>query len=152
MPSPISDVLVPINRKYPIDTLLAACREFAGALPRQKITFEYVMLDGINDTPEHARRLARRLADVPAKVNLIPFNPFPDTRYRRSPDAVTDRFREVLMAAGVMTITRKTRGGDIDAACGQLAGRVVPRSRRVAERRGLRPAPAAQGLRDDRDG
>ena len=148
----LRDVLVPINRKYPIDTLLAACREFAGALPRQKITFEYVMLDGINDTPEHARRLARRLADVPAKVNLIPFNPFPDTRYRRSPDAVTDRFREVLMAAGVMTITRKTRGGDIDAACGQLAGRVVPRSRRVAERRGLRPAPAAQGLRDDRDG
>ena len=148
----LRDVLVPINRKYPIDTLLAACREFAGVLPRQKITFEYVMLDGINDTPEHARRLARRLADVPAKVNLIPFNPFPDTRYRRSPDEVTDRFREVLMAAGVMTITRKTRGGDIDAACGQLAGRVVPRSRRVAERRGLRPALAAQGLRDDRDG
>ena len=148
----LRDVLVPINRKYPIDTLLAACREFAGALPRQKITFEYVMLDGINDTPEHARRLARRLADVPAKVNLIPFNPFPDTRYRRSPDTTIDRFREVLMAAGVMTITRKTRGGDIDAACGQLAGRVVPRSRRVAERRGLRPAPAAQGLRDDRDG
>ena len=147
----LRDVLVPINRKYPIGTLLAACREFAGALPRQKITFEYVMLDGVNDTPEHARRLARRLADVPAKVNLIPFNPFPGTRYRRSPDATIDRFREVLMAAGVMTITRKTRGDDIDAACGQLAGRVVPRSRRVAERRGLQPAPAVQGLWDDRD-
>ena len=133
----LRDVLVPINRKYPIDTLLAACREFADALPRQKITFEYVMLDGINDTPEHARRLTRRLAGVPAKVNLIPFNPFPGIRYRRSPDATIDRFRDVLMAAGLMTITRKTRGGDIDAACGQLAGRVVPRSRRVAERRGL---------------
>ena len=133
----LRDVLVPINRKYPIDTLLAACREFAGVLPRQKITFEYVMLDGVNDTPEHARGLARRLAGVPAKVNLIPFNPFPATRYRRSPDAVIDRFRDVLMAAGLMTITRKTRGDDIDAACGQLAGRVVPRSRRVAERRGL---------------
>ena len=133
----LRDVLVPINRKYPIDTLLAACREFADALPRQKITFEYVMLDGINDTPEHARRLTRRLAGVPAKVNLIPFNPFPGIRYRRSPDATIGRFRDVLMAAGLMTITRKTRGGDIDAACGQLAGRVVPRSRRVAERRGL---------------
>ena len=133
----LRDVLVPINRKYPIDTLLAACREFADALPRQKITFEYVMLDGVNDTPKHARRLTRRLAGVPAKVNLIPFNPFPGARCRRSPDAVIDRFRDVLMAAGLMTITRKTRGGDIDAACGQLAGRVVPRSRRVAERRGL---------------
>ena len=133
----LRDVLVPINRRYPIDTLLAACREFAAALPRQRITFEYVMIDGVNDTPEHARRLIRRLADVPAKINLIPFNPFPGTRYRRSSAAAIDRFRDVLMAAGVMTITRKTRGDDIDAACGQLAGRVVPRSRRVAERRGL---------------
>ncbi len=141
----LRDVLVPINRKYPIDVLLAACREFAHTLPRQKITFEYVMLDAVNDTPEHARRLARRLGDVPAKVNLIPFNAFPDTRYRRSTAAAIDRFRDVLMAAGVMTITRKTRGDDIDAACGQLAGRVVPRSRRVAERRGLQVAPARHG-------
>ena len=138
----LRDVLVPINRKYPIDTLLAACREFADTLPRQKITFEYVMLDEVNDTPEHARRLVRRLIDLPAKVNLIPFNAFPGTRYRRSPAAVVERFRDVLMAAGVMTITRKTRGDDIDAACGQLAGLVVPRSRRVAERRGLHLAPA----------
>ena len=142
----LRDVLVPINRRYPIDTLLAACREFAAALPRQRITFEYVMIDGVNDTPEHARRLIRRLADVPAKINLIPFNPFPGTRYRRSSAAAIDRFRDVLMAAGVMTITRKTRGDDIDAACGQLAGRVVPRSRRVAERRGLQPAPAVRGI------
>ena len=141
----LRDILVPINRTYPIDLLLSACREFAGALPRQKVTFEYVMLDEVNDTPGHARRLARRLADLPAKVNLIPFNPFPGTRYRRSPPVVIDRFRDMLLAAGVMTITRKTRGDDIDAACGQLAGRVVPRSRRVAERRGVQVAPAAQG-------
>ena len=140
----LRNILVPINRTYPIDMLLRACREFAGVLPRQKITFEYVMLDAINDTPEHARRLARRLGDLPAKVNLIPFNPFPGTRYRRSPPAVIDRFRDILLAAGVMTITRKTRGDDIDAACGQLAGRVVPRSRRVAERRGVQIAPVTQ--------
>ena len=141
----LRDVLVPINRTYPIDMLLAACREFTDALPRQKITFEYVMLDAVNDTPDHARRLARRLGDLPAKVNLIPFNPFPGTRYRRSPAVVVDRFRDILLAAGVMTITRKTRGDDIDAACGQLAGRVVPRSRRVARRRAAQAAPALQG-------
>ena len=141
----LRDVLVPINRTYPIDMLLAACREFAGALPRQMITFEYVMLDAVNDTPEHARRLARRLGDLPAKVNLIPFNPFPGARYQRSPAVVVDRFRDILLAAGVMTITRKTRGDDIDAACGQLAGRVVPRSRRVARRRGVQAAPALRG-------
>ena len=141
----LRDVLVPINRKYPIDLLLAACREFADARPRQKITFEYVMLDEVNDTPEHARRLARRLDDVPAKVNLIPFNAFPGTRYRRSRDAAIERFRDLLLAAGVMTITRKTRGDDIEAACGQLAGRVAPRSRRVAQRRGVRTAPVPHG-------
>ena len=141
----LRDVLVPINRTYPIDMLLAACREFADALPRQKITFEYVMLDAVNDTPEHARRLARRLSGLPAKVNLIPFNPFPGIRYRRSPAVVVDRFRDILMAAGVITITRKTRGDDIDAACGQLSGRVTPRSRRVARRRGVQAAPVLQG-------
>ena len=127
----LRDILVPINRKYPIDTLLAACREYADALPRQKITFEYVMMDEVNDTVEHARRLACRLADLPAKVNLIPFNPIPGTQYRRSSAAVLERFRDVLMAAGIMTITRKTRGDDIDAACGQLAGRVAARGRRL---------------------
>ena len=141
----LRDVLVPINRTYPIDMLLAACREFADVLPRQKITFEYVMLDSVNDTPEHARRLARRLGDLPAKVNLIPFNSFPGAHYRRSPAVVVDRFRDILLAADVMTITRKTRGDDIDAACGQLAGRVAPRSRRVARRRGVQPAPAPPG-------
>ena len=141
----LRDILVPINRTWPIDLLFSACREFAGTLPRQKITFEYVMLDEVNDTPGHARRLARRLGDLPAKVNLIPFNSFPGTRYRRSPAEAIDRFRDILLAADVMTITRKTRGEDIDAACGQLAGRVMPRSRRVAERRGVPVAPASQG-------
>ena len=141
----LRDILVPINRTWPIDRLLSACREFASALPRQKITFEYVMLDEVNDTPVHARRLAHRLRDLPAKVNLIPFNPFPGTRYRRSPTEAIDRFRDILLAADVMTITRKTRGDDIDAACGQLAGLVTPRSRRVAQRRGVPVAQAPQG-------
>ena len=141
----LRDVLVPINRKYPIDMLLAACREFADALPRQKITFEYVMLAEVNDTPEHARRLARRLSDLPAKVNLIPFNSFHGARYRCSPAAAIDRFRDVLLAADLMTITRKTRGDDIEAACGQLAGRVAPRVRRSVASRRLRPAPVAPG-------
>ena len=130
----LRNVLVPINRKYPIDTLLAACREFADALPRQKITFEYVMIDEVNDTVAHARRLAVRLGDLPAKVNLIPFNPIPGTHYRRSSAASIERFRDLLMGAGIMTITRKTRGADIDAACGQLAGRVAARGRRLRDR------------------
>ncbi len=93
------------------------------------------MLDGVNDSPAHARALARCLRGIPAKVNLIPFNPFPDTRYRRSPQARIDAFREVLMASGLITITRKTRGDDIDAACGQLAGKVVARAARIQRRK-----------------
>ncbi len=134
--NPLRDELVPINRKYPIEILLDACREFANALPRQKITFEYVMIDGVNDSLDHARRLVERLIDLPAKVNLIPFNPFPGTDYRRSAPETIERFRDRLMAAGLMTVTRKTRGDDIDAACGQLAGRVIARGRRSAARRG----------------
>ena len=88
------------------------------------------MLDGVNDSDAHARELSRILQGIPAKVNLIPFNPFPQTRYRRSPDARIERFRELLLKAGLMAITRKTRGDDIDAACGQLVGRVQDRSRR----------------------
>ena len=88
------------------------------------------MLAGVNDSPGHAHELVRLLRDVPAKVNLIPFNPFPQTRYRRSPKEVIDRFRDILVDAGLTTITRKTRGDDIDAACGQLAGRVQDRTRR----------------------
>ena len=131
----LRDELVPLNRHYPIRELLAACRRYVQDEPRERITFEYVMLDGVNDSRHHARELAALLSDVPAKVNLIPFNPFPGGGYRRSAPHVIDAFREVLLAGGIMTITRKTRGEDIDAACGQLAGHVQPRSRRMRLRR-----------------
>ena len=127
----LRDRLVPLNRKYPIEELLAACRRYAAANPKQKITFEYVMLDGVNDSPEHARALIQRLRPVPAKVNLIPFNPFPGAPFRRSPAAVIDAFRERLNTAGIVAITRRPRGDDIDAACGQLAGEVIARAARV---------------------
>ena len=122
--------LVPLNRKYPIRDLLAACRRYVAGEARRRVTFEYVMLEGVNDGDEHARALIRLLRDMPAKVNLIPFNPFPATRYRRSRPERIAAFRDLLMAAGLTTITRKTRGDDIDAACGQLAGRFVDRTRR----------------------
>lgn len=126
----LRDELVPLNRKYPLAELMSACRRYADGDRQRRITFEYVMLDGVNDSLEQARALARLLAGIPAKVNLIPFNPFAGSRYRRTPPQRIDRFREVLLAAGIMTITRKTRGEDIDAACGQLAGRVLDRTRR----------------------
>ncbi len=126
----LRDELVPLNRKYPIKELLDACCRYVADEPRRRVTFEYVMLDGVNDSLVHAGALARLLEGVPAKVNLIPFNPFPQTRYRRSPQERIDAFRELLTAAGLTTITRKTRGDDIDAACGQLAGRVEDRTRR----------------------
>jgi 23S rRNA (adenine2503-C2)-methyltransferase len=120
--------LVPINRKHPIDELLAACWHYIDQQNGRSVTFEYVMLDGVNDKPEHARQLVRLLKGHPAKVNLIPFNVFPGTRYRRSPAAAIARFREILNDHGVIATTRKTRGDDIDAACGQLAGRVTDRT------------------------
>jgi 23S rRNA (adenine2503-C2)-methyltransferase len=126
----LRDELVPLNKKYPIHDLLDACRRYCADSPRSRVTFEYVMLAGVNDSPEHAHQLVRLLRDVPAKVNLIPFNPFPQTRYQRSSKDVIDRFRDILIDAGLTTITRKTRGDDIDAACGQLAGRVQDRTRR----------------------
>ena len=125
----LRDDLVPINRKYPIDTLLTACRDYVATNPKQKVTFEYVMLKGINDRPTDARLLARLLSTLPAKVNLIPFNPFPGSGYHCSPRGAIDEFRDILLRADVLTMTRKTRGQDIDAACGQLAGRVVARGR-----------------------
>lgn len=131
----LRDRLVPLNRHYPIRDLLAACRRYVADDPREKITFEYVLLEGVNDSLAHARELAGLLADVPAKVNLIPFNAFPASGYRRSGQGAIDAFRDVLLARDVMTITRRTRGGDIDAACGQLAGVVTPRSRRMRARR-----------------
>ncbi|NIM28262.1 MAG: 23S rRNA (adenine(2503)-C(2))-methyltransferase RlmN [Gammaproteobacteria bacterium] len=138
----LRDELVPLNKHYPIRDLLAACRRYVAGDPREKVTFEYVMLAGVNDSRQHALELAALLADVPSKVNLIPFNPFPSSGYRRSPEHVIDAFRDVLLSRGIMTITRKTRGGDIDAACGQLAGVVQPRSQRMRARRAGRLAPA----------
>jgi 23S rRNA (adenine2503-C2)-methyltransferase len=126
----LRDEIVPLNRKYPIAELLNACRRYVEHQPHRRITFEYVMLDGVNDRPEDARALIELLRDVPSKINLIPFNPFPQARYERSSSASIDRFRHALMDAGFTTITRRTRGDDIDAACGQLAGQVNDRTRR----------------------
>jgi 23S rRNA (adenine2503-C2)-methyltransferase len=125
----LRDQLVPLNKKYPISELLEACKEYVGE-GRRRVTFEYVMLAGINDSDSHARQLARRLEGVPAKVNLIPFNPFPETRYKRSSGNRIHSFFEILNRAGIVTITRRTRGDDIDAACGQLAGEFIDRTRR----------------------
>jgi 23S rRNA (adenine2503-C2)-methyltransferase len=117
--------LVPINRKYPLAELIEACKRYtAGKDRKTHIVYEYVMLDGINDHPEHARELARLLAGMPAKVNLIPFNPFPETRYKRSKPETIKAFSDILRAKRIITTTRRTRGDDIDAACGQLVGRV----------------------------
>lgn len=126
----LRDELVPLNRKYPIRMLLDACRRYVANEPRRRVTFEYVMLAGVNDSEAHARELVALLDGVPAKVNLIPFNSFPETRYRRSDRVTIDRFRDIVLRAGLMTVTRKTRGDGIDAACGQLAGRVHDRTRR----------------------
>ncbi len=124
----LRDQLVPINRKHPIAELLDACWVYVEKQNARSITFEYVMLDGINDQPAHAYELVKLLKGRPAKVNLIPFNPFPQTRYTRSPAAAIERFRDILNANGVIATTRRTRGDDIDAACGQLVGRVNDRT------------------------
>ena len=164
----LRDVLVPINRKYPLRELMEACRRYvrgmptdalaldddaadeaatAGGIPpalahkwkrdgapRDFITFEYVMLDGVNDGIEHARALVALTRDVPCKFNLIPFNPFPNSGYRRSGSGQIRAFQETLMAAGFIATVRKTRGEDIDGACGQLAGQVIDRTRRRLRR------------------
>ncbi|MDP3268948.1 MAG: 23S rRNA (adenine(2503)-C(2))-methyltransferase RlmN [Legionella sp.] len=122
--------LVPINKKYPLAQLMALCKRYFKDEPRRKVTFEYVMLKGVNDQLEHANQLIKLLKDVPAKVNLIPFNPFPLTEYQRSSQEAIDAFRDRLISNGINTITRKTRGDDIDAACGQLAGNVKDKTSR----------------------
>ncbi len=130
----LRDEIVPINRKYPLKELMAACRRYLEKAPRDFITFEYVMLDGVNDTVEHARQLLALVKDVPCKFNLIPFNPFPDSGYLTSRSEQIRRFRDTLMQAGYVVTTRKTRGEDIDAACGQLAGKVQDKTRRAEKR------------------
>jgi 23S rRNA (adenine2503-C2)-methyltransferase len=137
----LRDTLVPLNKKYPIEELMDACVRYAERKPRTSITFEYTMMKGINDQPEHARALAKLMRKVDArvqrdnaaKVNLIPFNPFPGTRYERSEESDIRAFQKQLLDSGVLTMVRRTRGDDIDAACGQLKGQVNDRTRRQAE-------------------
>lgn len=126
----LRDELVPINQKYPLAELMAACSEYAKQGPRKHITFEYVMLEGVNDSIQDARALAKLLKNVPAKINLIPFNPFPNSAYLCSKAETITRFKDMLHKAGIVTTIRKTRGEDIDAACGQLVGKVKDKSRR----------------------
>ena len=131
----LRDKLVPVNRKYPLRDLIAACNRYLEKAPRDFVTFEYVMLDGVNDAPEHARELAAIARQVRCKYNLIPFNPFPHSGFKRSDPERIRRFAEILSRAGLTVTTRKTRGDDIAAACGQLAGDVADRTRRAASRR-----------------
>ncbi len=126
----LREQLVPINKKYPIKQLLDACKDYVKGHNRRRITFEYVMLKGINDSLEHARELVKILKPIPSKLNLIPFNPYPNAIYQCSDRKTIDQFRDYVMKNGIITVTRKTRGEDIDAACGQLVGRVKDRSRR----------------------
>jgi len=137
----LRDRLVPLNRKHPLRDLMAACQRYLKYAPRDFITFEYVMLDGVNDGDDHARELIALVRDVPCKFNLIPFNPFPDAGLRRSVPERIRSFAQILQDAGIVTTTRRTRGDDIDAACGQLAGEVQDRTRRT-ERKQLPPLVA----------
>ncbi len=151
----LREQLVPLNRKYPIAELMAACVRYLRAnRRRESVTFEYTLIKGVNDQPEHARQLARLMrqfdnavqARDSGKVNLIPFNPFPGTRYERPDEATIRAFQKILLDAQVLTMVRRTRGDDIDAACGQLKGQVMDRTRRQAEFRrslqGGQQAPA----------
>ena len=128
----LRDVLVPINKKYPIRDLLAACERYLPAAPRDFITFEYVMLNGVNDSVALARELVQLVRNIPCKLNLIPFNAFAGSGYERSTVETISNFQDVLMQAGIITTIRKTRGDDIAAACGQLAGQVKDKTRRTS--------------------
>ncbi len=127
----LRDKLVPINQKYPLAELMAACQRYLEKAPRDFVTFEYVMLEGVNDQDTHAYELLKLVRDVPCKFNLIPFNPFPNSGFERSSPERIRRFADILMREGIVTTTRKTRGDDVDAACGQLAGQVKDKSRRT---------------------
>lgn len=126
----LRDELVPLNKKYPLRELIAACQRYLTRAPRDFVTFEYIMLKGVNDTAQHARELVKLVQDVPCKFNLIPFNPFPESGLTVSTREQIRVFGEILLEAGIVTTIRKTRGDDIDAACGQLAGQVLDRTRR----------------------
>lgn len=122
--------LVPVNKKYPLKQLMHLCKNYFANSPRRRVTFEYVMLDQVNDHIEHAKELAKLIADVPCKMNLIPFNPFPGTKYQRSPWSRITAFQQILLDKGINTTVRKTRGDDIDAACGQLVGSFMDKTSR----------------------
>ena len=122
--------LVPLNKKYPIAELMAACQRYISRRPRTSVTFEYTLMKGVNDQPEHARGLIKLLRRLPSKLNLIPFNPFPGTRFERSDETTIRAFQKIVLDGGVLTTVRRTRGDDIDAACGQLKGQVMDRTRR----------------------
>lgn len=126
----VRDRIIPLNKKYPLKDLMAACQRYLVKAPRDFITFEYIMLKDVNDKPEHARELIQLVKDVPCKFNLIPFNPFPHAGFERSDNNRIRVFREILQEAGFVVTVRKTRGDDIDAACGQLAGKVKDKTRR----------------------
>ncbi|MBD3754915.1 MAG: 23S rRNA (adenine(2503)-C(2))-methyltransferase RlmN [Gammaproteobacteria bacterium] len=133
--NPLRDILVPINQKYPLEELMPALHRFVeGGHSKKHVTVEYVMLDKVNDLPEHADQLIALLAGLPCKINLIPFNPFPNAEYKRSSNNAIHRFQQKLMDAGLNCTVRKTRGDDIDAACGQLAGKVKDRTKRTLHR------------------
>lgn len=125
----LRDQLVPINQKYPLEVLLEACRHYIEGTTK-KITWEYVMLHEVNDSEEEAHQLAKRIRSIPGKINLIPFNPFPEVDYQTSHESRINRFRDILIHYGLVVTVRKTRGNDIDAACGQLAGRVLDKTKR----------------------
>lgn len=135
--------LVPLNRKYPLEELLAACKRYLRGGHRRSITFEYTMINGVNDHPAEARGLVRRLNGLPCKINLIPFNPFPGTPFEASTDEAIYEFQKITRAAGIITTVRKTRGEDIDAACGQLVGKLLSPSER---RRTVQEQLARQAL------
>jgi 23S rRNA (adenine2503-C2)-methyltransferase len=131
--APVDDVraeLVPLNRKYPIAELMQACRDYVSEKHKRSVTFEYTLIDGVNDHPEHAAKLVKLLRTVPSKLNLIPFNPFPGTQYRCSSPERIAQFQQIVMRGGLIATVRKTRGEDIDAACGQLVGKVLDRTKR----------------------
>ncbi|MFJ1302376.1 23S rRNA (adenine(2503)-C(2))-methyltransferase RlmN [Pseudomonadota bacterium AL_CKDN230030165-1A_HGKHYDSX7] len=140
----LRDELVPLNKKYPLKELLAACNRYLEHAPRDFITFEYCMLDGVNDTDQHAKELIQVARQVRCKLNLIPFNPFPASGLKRSPSARVKVFAQRLMDAGIITTVRKTRGDDIDAACGQLAGEVKDRTRITERNAAARSIPIRQ--------
>jgi len=142
----LRETLVPLNRKYPIKELMAACSRYASSKHKRSVTFEYTLIDGVNDQPEQAQKLVKLLRKLPSKLNLIPFNPFPGTQYRCSPPRKIREFQEIVMAGGLIATVRKTRGDDIDAACGQLVGKFQDRTRRSERLRKLNSASQEHNL------